>query len=55
MRQMIKGAGAISAVVLAVGLAMCCGNGAAVSGWLLWYMAGLALVSACGFAAWVSE
>lgn len=55
MRQMIKGAGVVCASVLAFGLAACLGADVPVAGWLLWYMTGLALVSAVGFAAWASE
>lgn len=55
MKQMIKGAGAISAVVLCVAMAMCLGDSRPIAGWVQAYMATLALVSVCGFAAWVSE
>ena len=55
MKQMIKGAGAISAVVLAVAMAMCLGDSRPIAGWMQTYLTALALVSVCGFAAWVSD
>ena len=55
MKQMIKGAGAISAVVLCVAMAICLGDSRPIAGWMQAYLTGLALVSVCGFAAWVSD
>ena len=45
MKQMIKGAGVVSSVMLVLALSMCIGGGVPICGWLLWYFGGLAVVS----------
>ena len=55
MKQMIKGAGVVSSVMLVLALAMCIGGGVAIDGWLLWYFGGLAVVSVLGMGALLHE
>ena len=45
MRQMLKNVCVVNSVTFLVALAMCIGGGVPISGWLLWYFGGLAVVS----------
>ena len=55
MKQMIKGAGVVSSVMLVLALAMCIGGGVAINGWLAWYVGALAVVSVLGMGALLHE
>lgn len=55
MKQMIKGAGVVSSVMLVLALAMCIGGGVPICGWLAWYVGALAVVSVLGMGALLHE
>ena len=55
MKQVIKGAGVVSSVMLVLALAMCIGGGVAIDGWLMWYFGALAVISVIGMGALIHE